>query len=828
MRLIRSFVRFVGWKTLFSMALLLVALTCVAQGLANVTRGVEFPFLFLLICLGIGLGWALASPPIPGWIAGILGTLVGLEVVVLQVGNLQEDIIQVGAATLEFLGEIFLFLWELAQILWQVAEAIWQLTQWGQWNVVFPTITWPALPQLEAITTATLNMWQNVLILLGRGGNWLVDVVVGDPTFDPVGTVVIWGITMWLVALWAGWTMARRYNTLQAILPAGALLSNVLSYTGEKTGILLPFLGAILILMAVIQHNAREKRWRKNDVDFSRDLWSDLLATASGLALVLVIASAIAPTITIEKVTDFVQDLREDRDDEEAEKVAQSLGLEQKPVPRDVKPLEQMQSTGLPRSHLIGSGPELSQQIVLMIDTGELPPMQDDYLMPYTPPRYYWQSLAYDYYTGRGWHTSGTETVEYKAEEAAIQAGDYITHHRIVHQRVRIVADVGNIIHTAGKLVSLDQAYSVAWRWPLEVQDAFGGTIEEEEVNIYVADSLLSTAMARNLREVEAEYEPWIQERYLQLPETTPVRVLALARDLTAIEPTAYDRAIAIETYLRTTFPYTLEVPYPPVDQDMTDYFLFDLQKGYCDYYATSMTVLARAAGLPARMIIGYITGQYDIQNARYIVTEADAHAWTEIYFPEYGWIKFEPTAGRPAIDRGTEEELDLLDLDDIDREPTAPSPPRRTPIWPWILGGFGSVLGVFVMLLGVTAVDALWLRLRAPGKTIKMIHGRMQRYARRILVPMRPGDTAYEFNEVFSQRIANIAENRPERASFLLGAQDELTRLTELYVKQQYTANPIDRTDQNHAIWTWWLVRWRLLLARLWRRARREYHPES
>jgi transglutaminase-like putative cysteine protease len=585
-----------------------------------------------------------------------------------------------------------------------------------------------------------------------------------------------------------------------------------------------------LILMAIIQHNAREKRWRKHDVDFSRDLWSDILTAASGLALVLVIASAIAPTITIQKVTDFVQDLREDRDDEEAEKVAESLGLEQKPEPRDVKPLEQMQATGLPRSHLIGSGPELTRQIVLVIDTGELPPMQmqDDYLMPYTPPNYYWQSLAYNHYTGRGWQTTSTESIEYDAEETAIEASDYITHHRIVHQRVRIIADIGNIIHTAGRVVSLDQPYSIAWRQPLEVEDAFGGTIEEEDVNIYVADSLLSTAMARDLRDVEAEYEPWIEARYLQLPENLPARVLALARDLTAIEPTAYDRAVAIETYLRTTFPYTLEVPYPPVDQDMADYFLFDLQKGYCDYYATSMTVLARAAGLPARMVIGYITGQYDIQNARYIVTEADAHAWTEIYFPGYGWVKFEPTAGRPAIDRGTDEELDLLDLDDIDRGPTTTTPTRRPPIWPWILGGFGSVLGVFVVILGITGLDALWLRVRAPGKTIKIIHGRMQRYARRILVPSRPGDTAYEFNDAFSQRITNLAENRPERASLLLPAKDELTQLTELYIKQQYTAKPIERADQWDAIWIWWLVRWRLLLARLWRRARREYHPEQ
>jgi transglutaminase-like putative cysteine protease len=81
--------------------------------------------------------------------------------------------------------------------------------------------------------------------------------------------------------------------------------------------------------------------------------------------------------------------------------------------------------------------------------------------------------------------------------------------------------------------------------------------------------------------------------------------VLALARDLTATEPTPFDRARAIEAYLRT-YPYTLDLPSPKLDRDVVDYFLFDLRQGYCDYYATSMVVLARAAGLPARLAVGY------------------------------------------------------------------------------------------------------------------------------------------------------------------------------------------------------------------------------
>ena len=141
------------------------------------------------------------------------------------------------------------------------------------------------------------------------------------------------------------------------------------------------------------------------------------------------------------------------------------------------------------------------------------------------------------------------------------------------------------------------------------------------------------------------------RQRYLALPPGVPDRVRALAIELTAPERTPYDRARAIESYLRT-FPYTLDVPRPPVGRDVVDYFLFDLKKGYCDYYASSMVVLARAAGIPARLVIGYANGTYNLNSKRFVVTEADAHSWVEVYFPGIGWVTFEPTSGRPPLNR--------------------------------------------------------------------------------------------------------------------------------------------------------------------------------
>ncbi|MBM4438608.1 MAG: transglutaminase domain-containing protein, partial [Actinobacteria bacterium] len=109
---------------------------------------------------------------------------------------------------------------------------------------------------------------------------------------------------------------------------------------------------------------------------------------------------------------------------------------------------------------------------------------------------------------------------------------------------------------------------------------------------------------------------------------------------------------MAVQDYLRR-LRYTFEIPTPPSERDVVDWFLFDLRAGYCNYYASAFAVMMRSIGVPARVSIGYFTGQWEPALQKYVVTEADAHAWPEVYFPEYGWIVFEPTPARPSPVRG-------------------------------------------------------------------------------------------------------------------------------------------------------------------------------
>ena len=100
---------------------------------------------------------------------------------------------------------------------------------------------------------------------------------------------------------------------------------------------------------------------------------------------------------------------------------------------------------------------------------------------------------------------------------------------------------------------------------------------------------------------------------------------------------------MAIEDYLRG-FGIDVGITAAPHDRDSVDYFLFDLQRGFCDYYASAMVVMARAVGLPARLGVGFLQRPPDAAGAQ-TIRQIDAHSWAEVYFAGYGWVEFEPTA---------------------------------------------------------------------------------------------------------------------------------------------------------------------------------------
>ena len=152
------------------------------------------------------------------------------------------------------------------------------------------------------------------------------------------------------------------------------------------------------------------------------------------------------------------------------------------------------------------------------------------------------------------------------------------------------------------------------------------------------------------LRTAGEDYPAAIRKTYLQLPPLDP-RIRQFAGQITARSDNPYDKAANIERHLISHYSYTLDLTGPRVADPLAN-FLFVRRSGHCEYFASAMTVMLRAEGIPARYVTGFLPGEYNDLGRDYIIRESDAHTWVEVYFPGYGWIPFDPTP--PGAERRT------------------------------------------------------------------------------------------------------------------------------------------------------------------------------
>jgi transglutaminase-like putative cysteine protease len=154
------------------------------------------------------------------------------------------------------------------------------------------------------------------------------------------------------------------------------------------------------------------------------------------------------------------------------------------------------------------------------------------------------------------------------------------------------------------------------------------------------------------LREATGGYYP-DRSRFLQLPDL-PDRVRLLADSLTAPYDNRYDRVASIHRYLVSEFGYTRELP-ATARETSIEHFLFERREGHCEYFSSAMVVLLRAAGIHARNVNGFLGGGWNEFGGYLAVTQNEAHSWVEVWFPNYGWIEWDPTppgSGDAAVAR--------------------------------------------------------------------------------------------------------------------------------------------------------------------------------
>ena len=196
----------------------------------------------------------------------------------------------------------------------------------------------------------------------------------------------------------------------------------------------------------------------------------------------------------------------------------------------------------------------------------------------------------------------------------------------------------------------------VSWRF----------TDEVPKEGAYFMTSYVSVAGDEALDAAGEDYSTLVSDHYLQLPSSLPPRVRDLAASVTVDAETPLDKAHAIQDFLRgSSFTYEQDIEEPPREADGVDHFLFETRTGYSDYFASSMAVMLRAVGVPSRLAAGYAPGELDPESGLRFVRDSDSHGWVQVYFPDYGWIDFEPTPEWPlhARDLRPEPSADELEI---------------------------------------------------------------------------------------------------------------------------------------------------------------------
>jgi transglutaminase-like putative cysteine protease len=586
------------------------------------------------------------------------------------------------------------------------------------------------------------------------------------------------GVVMWTTSFIAGYTIYRHHRVLDAILLVGAaLIANMSATFADLFGYLVLFMLAALLLWLRAALIGREEAWQRRRVNENTEVPAAIMrsgivfiAGSIVLAWVLTTVAVAAPLTAVWNNLDGAwSDLRDRLD-----------GL--------------FGGLSNPDSRLggtfFGSGFRISGDWV----------SRDEPVLTLAAARaYYLRTGAYDIYTGHGFDRT-------PGGERQVAAGqplfpDY-TPERPTREDafaletidVQMHQSVGRSLFTPGFPT---QAFA-----PMVVvepdEQPFIGALQAASAIApgegYSITALISQATEAQLNSAGTNYPEEILDYYLGTDGVTD-RTRALAEEIltAAGAETPYQRAKALADFLRghESFRYSTSAPFPDdPDRDFVDFFLFDPNGriGYCEYYATTMVVMARSIGLPARVAVGFAPGERVDDLAEgdggvFLVREKNAHAWAEVYFPGFGWQIFESTKSISPVIRRAGDPLPPTSSGGAQAslppqfEPGDPGEHFALPSFEVVPGGIrpgdteapdeerGGNLLVITGIVVVVGVIAFWrwrntrrrLRLLAPGERQWR---RLTLAADRAGVAQRPSETTYEYAGWLEEQ---IPRRRPE-----------------------------------------------------------------
>lgn len=285
----------------------------------------------------------------------------------------------------------------------------------------------------------------------------------------------------------------------------------------------------------------------------------------------------------------------------------------------------------------------------------------------------FWRVLAFDKYTGKGWAISRNEQVQKILRSSwsyqlSIPLPPIIGKTKEVVQTYTVVSQLPNLIPA---LAYPKQIYFPTREIAVDLEGGLRSPIGLGEDMSYTVISEVPYRDRAALQLAGNVYPKNIQNYYLQIPSAIKDRVRDRTEQILANynqervaksnKPltSAYEKTLYLAQYLKQRYaipnnPFGL--PLLTENEDLVEAFLFKNQGGYPDQFSTTLTMMLRSIGIPARLVAGFSPGQFNPFTGLYVVRNTDAYAMSEVYFPRYGWFAFDPIPNHPLIPPSVEE----------------------------------------------------------------------------------------------------------------------------------------------------------------------------
>lgn len=467
--------------------------------------------------------------------------------------------------------------------------------------------------------------------------NAFTNLLQGSPVEDNILFIAGMGVLYWVVTVWAGVALTRKGEIwLPAVFLSAAVISTQFFQPPVYRNELLSgvFFFLLIFLLGYQQYQRAHNRWKNENAYEDQDARKVFLSTAAIISIVIVMIAWSIPAIVdlatpgTKQHKAFVQSLEDTGD------LFSNLfsSLTSQPVSKE---------SNFGDTFSLGLSQPLNEEVIFTAISPESDLIEGNY---------YWEARNYSTYSEGTWSSFEVEERTLENNVPAQSESDMVD----IPAPFIVVANTDlSYFYTSGRVISIDRPSRAVEMYPDSADQeviAWKPLLPLGEKDSYQFNTYLPTLTFEDLLNAGNNYPTRIKRTYLQLPEDFSLRITNLSEAITAGIDSDFEKVLAITSNLRNTYRYSLEINEIPATLDPVFWFLFEGKRGFCNFYASAEVLMLRSIGIPARLGVGYAQGVEVERGKVFEIRGKDSHAWAEVYFPEIGWVIFEPTTAQPQV----------------------------------------------------------------------------------------------------------------------------------------------------------------------------------